>query len=496
MVSLVRESFSVELPLRSVFESPTVAGLAVRVETMLAGDHGLVLPPIERVERAGPLPLSFAQQRLWFLNQLDQRSSFFNMHQAVRLKGVLNTAALEQSLNELFRRHEALRTKFVTVDGLPVQVIEPLQPFSLVLEDLTVLTRAEQETKVLALSKEEAHHSFDLTQAPLLRIRLLRLDSEEHVVLLTMHHIISDGWSMAVFFREMSTLYAAFSEGMKPKLAELPIQYADYAVWQRNRLNDGALASELSYWQKHLAGAPTGLDLPADHPTASHLSQGARYSVTLPDSLVKQLKRFSLSQGATPFIILLAALKILLFRWTMQRDIVVGTVVSNRSRVETENLIGCFMNFLPIRTETSEEETGLQLLRQIKNAVLGMYAHHDCPFEKIVEAANVERKPDQNPLYNVAFLLQNFPRTYNFSAALEASMIPSARDSSLLDLRFVAEEYGETIRFWCEYRPDLFEAETIKQLVEGYGATLEKLLSEPQLIIVFLHAPSRIGSQS
>ena len=496
MVSLVRESFSVELPLRSVFESPTVAGLAARIETMLAGEQGLVLPPIERVERVGHLPLSFAQQRLWFLNQLDQRSSFFNMHQAVRLKGVLNTAALEQSLNEVLRRHEALRTKFVTVDGLPVQVIEPPQPFSLTLEDLSGLTRAEQETKVLALSKEEAHHSFDLTQAPLLRIRLLRLDSEEHVVLLTMHHIISDGWSMAVFVREMSTLYAAFSEGMKPTLAELPIQYADYAVWQRNRLNGEALASELSYWKKQLAGAPPALDLPADHPTASQLSQGARYSVTLPDSLVKQLKRFSLSQEATPFIILMAALKILLFRWTMQRDIVVGTVVSNRDRVETENLIGCFMNFLPIRTETSEEETGLQLLRRIKNTVLGMYAHHDCPFEKIVEAANLERRPGQNPLYNVAFLLQNFPRTYDFSSTLEASVIPSARDSSLLDLRFVAEEHPEAIRLWCEYRADLFEAETIKQLVEGYCATLEKLLNEPQLTLSSFTLPEELEARA
>jgi FkbH-like protein len=496
MVSLVRESFSVELPLRSLFESPTVAGLAACVETMLAGEQGLVLPPIERVERVGHLPLSFAQQRLWFLNKLDQRSSFFNMHQAVRLKGVLNTAALEQSLNEVLRRHEALRTKFVTVDGLAVQVIEPPQPFSLALEDLSALTRAEQETKVLALSKEESHHSFDLTQATLLRIRLLRLDSEEHVVLLTMHHIISDGWSIAVFFREMSTLYAAFSEGMKPTLTELPIQYADYAVWQRNRLHGEALASELSYWKKQLAGAPPALDLPADHPTASQLSQGARYSVTIPDSLVKQLKRFSLSQAATPFIILLAALKILLFRWTMQRDIVVGTVVANRDRVETENLIGCFMNFLPIRTETSEEETGLQLLRRIKNTVLGMYAHHDCPFEKIVEAANPERRPDQNPLYNVAFLLQNFSRTYDFSPTLEASMIPSARDSSLLDLRFIAEEYQEAIRLWCEYRADLFEAETIKQLVEGYRATLEKLLSEPQLTLSSFTLPEELEARA
>src|SRR6185295_18543711 len=199
-----------------------------------------------------------------------------------------------------------------------VQVIEPPPPFSLALEELSGLTRAEQETKVLALSKEEAHHSFDLTQAPLLRIRLLRLESEEHVVLLTMHHIISDGWSMAVFIREMSTLYAAFCEGMEPRLTELPIQYADYAVWQRKRLHGEALAAELSYWQKQLAGAPAALELPTDHPTASQLSQGARYSVTLPDALVKQLKSFSLSQEATPFIILLAALKILLFRWTMQ----------------------------------------------------------------------------------------------------------------------------------------------------------------------------------
>ena len=496
LLSRVRESFSVELPLRSLFETPTVDGLAALVETMLTSEQGLALPPIERVERIGHLPLSFAQQRLWFLNQLDQRSSFFNIHQAVRLKGVLNTAALEQSLNEVFRRHEALRTKFVTVNGLPVQVIEPPQPFSLTLEDLSTLPRAEQETKVLALSKEEAHHSFDLTQAPLLRIRLLRLDSEEHVVLLTMHHIISDGWSMAVFFREMSTLYAAFSEGMKPTLAELPIQYADYAVWQRNRLHGEALASELSYWKKQLAGAPPALDLPADYPTASQLSQGARYSVTIPDSLVKQLKRFSLSQEATPFIVLMAALKILLFRWTMQRDMVVGTVVANRERIETENLIGCFMNFLPVRTETSEEETGLQLLQRVKNTVLGMYAHHDCPFEKIVEAAKSERRPDQNPLYNVAFLLQNFPRTYDFNSTLEASTIPSDRDSSLLDLRFVAEEYQEAIKLWCEYRADLFEAETIKQLVEGYCATLEKLLSEPQLTLCSFTLPEELEARA
>ncbi|MEK6283639.1 MAG: amino acid adenylation domain-containing protein [Acidobacteriota bacterium] len=496
MVSLVRESFSLELSLRSLFESPTVAGLGARVERMLAAEEGLALPPIERVERIGHLPLSFAQQRLWVLNQLDQGSSFFNMHQAMRLKGVLNVAALEQSLNEVLRRHEALRTRFVTVDGLPVQVIEPPQSLKLALVDLSGLTRAEQETEVLELSKEEAHHSFDLTQAPLLRVRLLKLESEEHVVLLTMHHIISDGWSIAVFIREMSALYAAFSGGMESTLAELPIQYADYAVWQRNRLHGEELASQLSYWKKQLAGAPPALDLPTDYPTASRLSQGARYSVTLPDSLVKQLKRLSLGQEATPFIILLTALKILLFRWTTQRDIVVGTVVANRDRVETENLIGCFMNFLPIRTETSEDETGLQLLRRIKNTVLGIYAHHDCPFEKIVEAANPERRPDQNPLYNVAFLLQNFPRTYDFSPTLETSMIPSAHDFSLLDLRFVAEEYPEAIKLWCEYRSDLFEAETIKQLVEGYCATLEKLASEPQLTLSSFTLPEELEARA
>ena len=480
LVSCVRDSFHVELPLRSLFESPTVARLGKCIEMGLTSSPDSAVPPLKRVERIGPLPLSFSQQRLWILNKIEAASSIFNMHQAIRLKGVLDIAALEQSLNVVLKRHESLHTRFVSVDGLPAQVVEPPSNFILSPLDLTALSREEKERKVLELNDKEAHHIFDLAQPPLFRISLLKLESEEHVVLLTMHHIISDGWSMGILIRETSELYAAFSEGKELTLPYLPIQYSDFAVWQRD-WRDEVLEAKLSYWKRHLDGAPPAIKLPLDHPRPlTSSSRGARYSVTMPATLLEELTALGRNQGMTVFIILLAALKILLCKWTGQRDLVTGTVIANRNQTELENVIGCFMNFLPIRAEILAEETGLQFLERIKAAVLEMYAQQDCPFEKIVEAVNPERRPNQNPLYNVAFLLQNFPRAYAFSPTLEASMIPSANDSSLLDLRLIAEEYAGEMKLWCEYRNDLFEPETVEQLLENYRATLEKLVSEPQ----------------
>src|SRR6202158_2878745 len=297
--------------------------------------------PLQRVSRDGRLPLSFAQQRLWFLDQLEPDNPFYNLPQAIRLTGVLNAGALEQTIHAIIARHESLRTTFKSIDGTPAQVITESAPAEMPLTDLTNLPESERGAEARRLAAEESKRPFDLAQGPLFRASLLRLAEEDHVLLLTMHHIVGDGWSAGILFRELATLYAAFSAGNPSPLPELPIQYADFAVWQRNWLQGNVLEDQLAYWRSHLSGAPPVLELSADKPRPPVQSfRGATLRLALSAKLSKDLKALSQREGVTLFMTLLAAYLLLLSRYTGRDDIVVGTDLASRSHIETEDLIG------------------------------------------------------------------------------------------------------------------------------------------------------------
>lgn len=457
---------------------------------------------IPRRSDLSSFPMSFAQQRLWFIDQLDPGNPAYNISAAVRLTGPLDVNALEQSINEVVRRHEVLRATFTSVNGKPVQIIVPNLTLTLPAVDLQELAEADRETETRQLAIEAARFAFDLAQGPLLHISSLQLDVEEHIVLFTMHHIVSDGWSMGILVREIGTFYKALSSGRRPSLPEFPIQYADFATWQQGWLRGDVLASKLSYWQTKLDGIPPLLEMPTDHPRpAVQTFRGARHDVVLPNVFVESLNTFCHRQGVTPFMVMLTALKVALYKWTGQTDIVVGTVVANRNHPEIDQLVGCFINFLPLRSQVLDNRPYQELLNQVKTTVLEAYAQQDCPFDKIVEAIDIERKPNQNPVYNVAFLLQNIDSGENvrFSDALEVTFESEVdRQSSLLDLRFIAHErphHGD-LSLVCEYNTDLLDANTIVHLVDFYCKALEKLVQHPKADLAQFSLPQPLKEQA
>ncbi|HST58339.1 MAG TPA: condensation domain-containing protein, partial [Longimicrobium sp.] len=368
VVSRIREVFGVELPLRVLFEGPTVGELAGRVEEMRRAELP-VLPPVMPVERTGPLPLSFAQERLWFLDRMEPGSTTYNIPVAWRLGGALDETALERSVSEIVRRHEALRTVFSEVDDAPVQVVVPFDGFVVPVEDLSGLGEAGREAAVRQRAGEEARRPFDLAAGPLFRAVLLRLGGEDHVLLLSMHHVVSDGWSMGVLFRELSALYAAYREGRESPLPELAVQYADYAVWQREQLEGEVLDRQLAYWRERLAGAPALLELPTDHPRpAVQTFRGAHEQVELSLELLERLQALGRSEGATLYMTLLAAFQVLLSRYSGSDDIVVGSPIAGRTRKETEELIGFFVNTLVLRTDLRGDPSFREVLGRVRGA--------------------------------------------------------------------------------------------------------------------------------
>ncbi|HYH79110.1 MAG TPA: amino acid adenylation domain-containing protein, partial [Longimicrobium sp.] len=399
VVSRVRELFDVELPLRALFEGPTVAELAVCVEEMRRAELP-VLPPVVPVERTGALPLSFAQERLWFLDRLEPGSTTYNIPAAWRLGGALDAAALERALGEIVRRHEALRTVFAEVDGSPVQVIAPFGGFALPVEDLS--GDSDREAALGRRAGEEARRAFDLSAGPLFRAALLRLGDEDHVLLLSMHHIVTDGWSMGVLFRELSALYAAYREGGESPLADLAVQYADHAVWQREQLEGEVLDRQLSYWRERLAGAPELLELPADRPRPPvQTYRGASVPVQLSPELLERLQALGRSEGATLYMTLLGAFQVLLSKYSGSEDVVVGSPIAGRTRGEVEELIGLFLNTLVLRTDLSGDPSFRELLGRVREATLGAYEHQEVPFEKLVAELQPERSLSHSPLFQV-----------------------------------------------------------------------------------------------
>ncbi|MCG8351746.1 MAG: amino acid adenylation domain-containing protein [Chloroflexales bacterium] len=489
LVSRVRDSCQIELPLRVAFEAPNVAELAERVEILQRTSAGTQAPPLQPAPRDGLVPLSFAQQRLWFLDQLEPGSPFYNIPETVRLTGPLDLATLERCLREIVRRHENLRTTFVTVDGRPHQVIAPpsADPFPLPLVDLQSLSRAEREVEALRLVAAEAQRPFDLASGPLLRARVLRLTDEDHIVQLTIHHIISDNWSTNVLVGEVAVLYNAFAQGQPAPLPELPLQYADFAVWQRNWLQGEVLENQLDYWRRQLADAPPLLELSTDRPRPAVQGYAGSYqSFTLPADLAQQLRALGQREGATLFMTLLAGFKILLARYSGQEDICVGTPIANRTRAEIEPLIGFFVNTLVLRTDLAGNPSFRAVLKRMREVALGAYAHQDVPFEMVVDAVQPERNLSHTPMFQVMFSLQNSTARGGDVADLIMSPVEAHSGTAKFDLTMFVVEEGEQIGGALEYSTDLFDATTITRLIGHFQNLLASIVAAPDQPVMTL----------
>ncbi|HVR99835.1 MAG TPA: amino acid adenylation domain-containing protein, partial [Thermoanaerobaculia bacterium] len=396
LMSRIESRLGIALPLRALFETPTVEALATRIEQALGGETDRLAPPLVAGPRPERLPLSFAQERLWFLDQIDGPSAVYNIPCAVYLTGALDTAALGRALDEVVRRHEVLRTRFEVDSGEPRQVIEPPLPVPLTVVDIAGASEAE----ALRLAISEARRPFDLTRPPMLRALLLRRSAEDHLLVLTLHHIASDGWSTGVLVGELVALYRGEA------LAELPVQYADFALWQRSWLAGETLEQEVAWWRERLAGAPEEIPLLGDRPRTAALSnQGATCRSTLP--LSADLSSLRRERQATLFMVLLATYASLLARWSGEEDLVVGSPVANRNRVETEGLIGFFVNMLPLRIDFAGGPTFADLLARVRETTLAAHAHQDLPFEKLVEALQPQRRFGRTPLFQVSLVFQN-----------------------------------------------------------------------------------------
>ncbi|HMF57479.1 MAG TPA: condensation domain-containing protein, partial [Pyrinomonadaceae bacterium] len=474
LISRVRKSFTVDLPVRSLFESPTVTGLAQRIEAATESGKAALAQPLVPVSREAALPLSFAQQRLWFIHQLEPSSSAYNMPVAVRLKGRLDFAALERTLSEIIKRHESLRTSFRLSDGHPVQIIAPPEEVALPVLDLSHMPERERMAEAHNLAAAEARQSFDLEHGPLCRASLLRLGPEDHILLFTMHHIITDGWSMGVLVHEVGALYRAFAEGEQSPLAPLPIQYADFAYWQRKVLEGEVLEAHSRYWEKQLGGTLPVMELPTDRPRPSVQSfRGASQMLNLSASLVEKLKALARREGVTFFMLLLAAFKAMLYRYTGEEEIIVGSPIANRNRVEVEGLIGFFVNTLVLRTDLSGSPNFRELLKRVRTVALEAYAHQDMPFEQLVEHLQPERSTNRHPLFQVMFQLENAPEGEALLPGLTLQPVEVERTTTQFDLSLDLMEDTEGLVAVAEYSTDLFDGSTIARMLRHFQNVLE-----------------------
>jgi amino acid adenylation domain-containing protein len=480
-VSRIREAFQVELPLRTIFEASTVATLAERVEEAKRAREArtvLALLPMPRTEE---LPLSFAQQRLWFLEQLEPGSTAYNVPAAVRLTGALDVEALRRGLVELVRRHESLRTTFHSEGGQAVQRIAPFLEPAFALEDLTALGEAERSAEVRRRAVDEAQRPFDLTRGPLLRATLLRLGEREHVLLLTMHHIVSDGWSMNVLVEDVAALYPALAEGRPSPLSPLPVQYADYAAWQRRWLQGDALEKQLAYWRQQLADAPPSLDLPTDRPRPPvQTLRGASWFVHLPRELSDSIQALAQREGVTPFMVLLAAFKVVLHRYSGQEDISIGMPIAGRDRPELERLIGFFANTLVLRTKLSPSTPFRELLGRVREATLGAYSHQDVPFERLVEELQPVRDLSRSPLFQVMFTFQNVRLPDTARAGLELGLLEVDNQTSKFDLELVLTDSADGLRGRFEYSTALFDEATVARMSQHLSTLLRAAVLHPE----------------
>ena len=456
-LSHIRRDMKIDLPLRQIFETPTVADLAAAIDGIQ--DDELDAPPLVKAE--GEKPLSFAQQRMWFLNQLDPGSAQYHIPSAVRITGDLDVAALRACLNEITRRHETLRTAFISVDGAPKLAVAAVLDVPLPVVDLTAFDEPEKESRVQQRIKEFALLPFNLAVAPLFRVELLQLNENEYVFEMVMHHIISDGWSSGVLIREIGVVYDAIKNNKPSPLPDLEIQYSDFAAWQRNWLQGEALDKQLAYWKNQLANADAELGLPTDRPRPAFQSMtGGQFTFQLPEAVYAQVLELSRNENATPFMILLAAFQLMLAQYAGKDDISVGTPIANRNRAETENLIGFFVNTIVLRTDLSNDPSFKDVLQRVKKVTLDAYAHQDVPFDRVVDAVQPQRDTSRSALFQVMFMMQNLPEQKIDLADIQLSQLNIETDISNFDFTFSLEEHEGRLFGSIEYNTDLFNRAT------------------------------------
>jgi amino acid adenylation domain-containing protein len=483
IVTRIRAAFDVDLPLHHLFQAATIAGLAEQIELLLRAADGVQTPPIERISRDQALPLSFAQQRLWFLDQLDPHNPSYNIPFAVRLSGALDVIALQRSFAEIVRRHDVLRTTFQIVANQNVQVIAPSLDLPLTLVDLSAHDAEQREDQLQQTIQRWARQPFDLQHGPLSRAALVRLDHDEHVALVVLHHSIADGWSLGVLVRELAALYAAAGDPAAAALPALPIQYADYAHWQRGWLRGAILEQQLGYWKQHLAGAPSLLALPTDRPRAASQSDeaGLLTRVTAP-ALSAELSALGRREGVTLFMLGLAALQTLLQRYSGQQDIVVGTPTAGRTQAETEALIGCFINTLALRTSFEGQPTFREILQRVRQSALGAYAHQELPFEQLVEALQPSRDLSHTPIFQVMFVQQNTLMPTIELPGLRLAQIGIDTSAEQYDLSIALDDTdpAQGLTWTVKYKTALFDEPTIARLLDHLQTLLAAVVAQPE----------------
>ncbi|GAA1591054.1 non-ribosomal peptide synthetase [Actinoplanes couchii] len=503
VMSRVREAFGVEVPFGALFDTPTVAGLAQVVSGMLAGGATAVLPPVVAVDRDQQLPLSFPQQRLWFLDQLIPGNPFYNLPAAYRLLGPLDVEALHRTVTAIVHRHEVLRTVFPAPSGgRPVQVVLPAGEVPMPVIEVAGETAEERLAEATRISSEEAARVFDLSAGPVFRATLLRISPTDHVFVMVIHHMVGDGWSSSLLAKELGAFYGAYATGSDPGLPPLPVQYADYAVWQREWLTETVIDAQLAYWRGKLTGMPAVLELPTDRlrPAVSTYEGSTRF-FTLPRSVVDGLRAVAREHRATLYMVLLAAFKALLVRYTGQTDVVIGAPVANRRSAVLEDLVGFFINTLVLRTDCSGDPSFSELVERVRETTLGAYAHQDIPFERLVTALAPPRDLSRNPLVQVGFQLQNMPLGLLEMAELQSSFFMTGKLTTHLDVEVYLTEVPLDVEVPAEmldilppgagddlsgglygrvvYSTDLFDETTLDRMVAHFRRILDVVAASP-----------------
>ena len=480
LVSRIRELFEVDISLPALFERPTIAALAEEVARLRQKEQpASVMPPIIPVPRDQPLPLSYSQQRMWLMYQLAPESTAYNMPFASRQMGRLNKSALRSTVDAICNRHEAFRTTFMMKGEGPVQTIHAFRPPHWVEVDLTQRPREQRQQQAAQLVEQEANQRFDLEQGPLARFLLIEIEPEDHVLVLTMHHIIGDQWSFGVIGHEFAVFYNAFCRGDVPSAKPIPLQYADYAVWQRRCLTDDWLSTQSDYWQKKLAGL-SKLSLPTDYPRpVVQTFTGSHRMLELPTSLIERLKQFSAEHNATVFMTLLACFQILLRRYSGQTDVAVGSPIANRTQSAVESIIGSFVNTLVLRTDLSGDPTFIEVMARVRDTALEAYAHQDFPFDKLVEMLHSSRDQSSAPLVQVLFNVPNAPIGEINVQGLSWMPFEVETQAAQFDLSLTIEtEFSR--RAYLTFNTNLFEPQTAERMLGQYKLLLQSALANPQ----------------
>lgn len=480
-ISRLRQVLRLELPLRSLFEAPSVAELALHVERILQHEQPHELPPLLPVSREHMLPLSFAQERLWFLQQLEPENISYHMPAAFRLSGPFSIESFDRAFQALMQRHESLRTTFAMPVDQPVQVIDNDLHTDIAVSDLRDIAENMQAVEISQHIREAALCPFDLSRGPLFRVGLFRMRDEEYVFYIVLHHILFDAWSTHIFVRELLLLYTAFAQQQPSPLAPLSLHYADFAAWQRNWLKDEALYRLVDYWTEQLRGAGP-LELPTDRPRTPKVSdRGALYTFALPQQLTQEVKALSQREGVTLFMTLLTAFQLVLYRYTGEHDLVVGTDIANRTLLETEEMIGFFVNLLALRLRVRVQETFREALKGVCRMVLDAYAHQHLPFEKLIDALQLSREPDRLPLVNVLFVLQNVPAATVQMPGLAVNPVDIEINAAKFDIALFLAEDGQQLQGSVNYRTDLFDPGSIERLMRHFIVLLQNCIAQPDI---------------